>query len=72
MKEFFAEIAAKPLNSYKTDISIIFYNTVKYGPVGRLLGETLLKAKIASSLAAINEHIETGEPVQKKGRLLKQ
>jgi hypothetical protein len=63
MKKFFAEIAAKHLDSNKTDVSSIFHYTVKYGPIGHLLGVTLLKAKtksvIKTMLAAINERVET-------------
>lgn len=73
MKDFFAEIAAKPLDSNQTEVSFIFHYTVKYGPIGHLLGVTLIKAKMKSviktMLAAINERIETGKPVQKKKRL---
>jgi carbon monoxide dehydrogenase subunit G len=76
MKDFFVEIAAKPLDSNKTEVSFVFHYTVKYGPIGHLLGVTLLKAKMKSvikkMLAAINQRVETGEPVQRKGRLPKQ
>jgi carbon monoxide dehydrogenase subunit G len=76
MKDFFAEITAKPLDSNKTEVSFMFHYTVKYGPIGHLIGVTLMKAKMKSVLktllAAINERVETGEPVQKKGRLPKQ
>jgi ribosome-associated toxin RatA of RatAB toxin-antitoxin module len=72
MKDFFAEIAAKSLDSNKTEVTFMLHYTVKYGPIGHLLGVTLMKAKMKSLLktvlAAINERVETGEPVQKKGQ----
>jgi hypothetical protein len=49
---------------------------IKYGPIGHLLGVTLLKVKIKSvnktMLAAINERADIGESVRKKGRQPKQ
>lgn len=76
MKVFQAEFVAKSLGTNKTEISFILHYQVKYGPVGHLLGVTLVKMKmkalIKQVLASLDERVQTGQPVKKKARVAKQ
>jgi hypothetical protein len=76
MAEIFAEFVAKPLDSNKTELSMVLHYTVRYGPIGYVLGVTLINAQMKSLLktvlAGINERVETGESIQKKRCLVEQ
>jgi carbon monoxide dehydrogenase subunit G len=72
LKEFEAEMNAKVISERVTEVTFQFTFTVKYGPLGYLMGVTLIKPQMkkmgASVLLGLDDHIH-GRPVKKVGNM---
>lgn len=72
LDELHAEMDSKALSERATEVTFHLSYTVKYGPLGFLMGVTLIKPqmkKLATSvLLGLDNHVH-GRPVKKKGKM---
>jgi hypothetical protein len=67
MKHFKAVLSTTPTNSNSTKVTITMNYTMKYGPLGYIMGATIVKSQmkriVGKAQAGMDRHLATGATI---------
>ncbi|MFB6253385.1 MAG: hypothetical protein ABEI06_02120 [Halobacteriaceae archaeon] len=70
MKKLQIEFAVSEIDDDRSEVTMTAFYTPKWGPLGWVLGKTLMKRKIQEpiddTLTGLKKHLETGETIDKE------